>query len=38
MDWPALLLKLAHVSLALTLAAGLIGRFVVLSRAVLKPF
>jgi hypothetical protein len=33
MDWIALLLKLAHIGLALTLAAGLIGRFVVLSRA-----
>ena len=33
MEWIALLLKLAHIGLALTLVAGLIGRFVVLSRA-----
>ena len=33
MDWLALLLKLLHVGLAITLTAGLIGRWVVLGRA-----
>ena len=38
MEWIALLLKLAHIGLALTLVAGLIGRFVVLSRAADKYY
>jgi hypothetical protein len=33
MDWVALLLKLAHVLLAFAMVAGLLGRWVLLSRA-----
>lgn len=33
MDWVALLLKLSHVVLAMTLVAGLIGRWILLRRA-----
>ena len=33
MDWPALLLKLTHVLLAMVLVAGMIGRWVTLRRA-----
>ncbi len=33
MDWPALLLKLAHVVLAMVLVAGMLGRWVTLRRA-----
>jgi uncharacterized membrane protein len=33
MDWPALLLKLAHVALAMIFVAGLAGRWVVLRAA-----
>jgi hypothetical protein len=33
MDWPALLLKLGHVALAMALVAGLAGRWVVLDAA-----
>ena len=33
MDWPGLLLKLAHVALAIAMVAGLLGRWILLSRA-----
>jgi uncharacterized membrane protein len=33
MDWPALLLKLAHVGLAMALVGGLAGRWIVLRAA-----
>lgn len=33
MDWLALLLKLAHVLLAIAMVAGLIGRWILLTRA-----
>ena len=33
MDWVALLLKLAHIGLAMGLVAGIFGRWIVLSRA-----
>ena len=33
MDWSALLLKLAHVVLALAMVSGLLGRWILLSRA-----
>jgi hypothetical protein len=33
MDWPALILKLTHVVLALAMASGLVGRWILLSRA-----
>ena len=33
MDWLALLLKLAHVMLAIAMAAGLVGRWILLTRA-----
>jgi hypothetical protein len=33
MDWVALLLKLAHVGLAFAMVAGLLGRWILLSRA-----
>lgn len=33
MDWLALLLKLAHVVLAIAMAAGLVGRWILLTRA-----
>jgi uncharacterized membrane protein len=33
MDWPALLLKLAHVALAMVLVAGMLGRWLTLRRA-----
>jgi hypothetical protein len=32
-DWPALLLKLAHVALAIGMVAGLLGRWILLTRA-----
>jgi uncharacterized membrane protein len=33
MDWPALLLKLLHVALAMALVGGIIGRWIVLGAA-----
>ncbi|HEX2767632.1 MAG TPA: DUF2269 family protein [Candidatus Limnocylindria bacterium] len=33
MDWPAAILKLSHVALAMVLVAGIIGRWVTLRRA-----
>jgi hypothetical protein len=33
MDWPALLLKLGHISLAFAMVTGLLGRWILLTRA-----
>ncbi len=33
MDWPALLIKLAHVGIAFVLVTGLVGRWIMLRRA-----